>query len=1030
MRRPRYQTVGIGLLLLGLGLATALTLMLTDGPTETPGPGLSSAAPAPAYQRSRFDRLTSEVWRYGARFEPRDLTPVANNVPGHVPQPHRDKPTRVTANADGSKLYVTLQGTENSPGNQLAVVDTATRRVIKRIDVGSRPYTAVLHPDGRFLVVSNEFSNYATVIDTRSDTVSNIIPLDYYAQDIEFSPDGRRAWVAIRYLDQVLVLDLEERAETLAGKVRVVGGFDAQTFFGHAPLSAATRHDLELRGYSAAQIEEARRKSSGGINAILRARCATCHNDHAGGLLTGPDPVQNFLSAVENAIGGQPYQSPLLRAVLPKSLGGFGDEKITVEFHPGGALFAEGEPELEQLAAWVRNGYGGPGIITGNEQAHPKDLALYGKYLFVGNTGTMDIAVIDTDTNRLIGGIYTGNVASHLLVKDETLIVLTMGAGFGAPKERDPHGGESWERDNPAAQFTVLRDPQNGYDAYPVAQQQVMGPFDAVDGTWNFKMRDIQNDLVAIDLKAIDFAAMARQPQPDYVLRTNRYEAHAGWVRYSSDTAEATSGDIKGDIPPELQRVPGAFPECATLLGDRLYVTMGGSFELVEWQVNNRPSDPSERLVPLRSFNVGVLPVGVAAANGQLFVANRMDETLSVIDAQSGKQEEIVVGDLTVPALATDVERGDVVVHSTVFSSDGDVSCAHCHYRDTGDGRGWGAAEVVGQNRWGHLTSGGTLGIPQVKNIYAIQPYYFEGTHILAEGQGADINEPASSIDFDRPVWAGDYRHLNSPLPLAERRLMHEELKERVEVNKLGPLWYDLEHRRNAFFRDQSQRHFGKAYDLADFYRFVGAWMGNENRLLPSPFDREHPSVRRGAQLFNSAQVMCGVCHTAPEFTNKGRLLANNERRALPQLTTMTRRDASYSLASVFAVEAANGHPLALPGADEGRFEDEEGSFTTMTLRGIFDRPPVFLHHGRARSLREVVLTPRHPGARDYLFPVLMGDEEVRPGRRERGFNELTERRVHGELDGSNQIIDSHGGTSQLSPRQVDDLVNFMKAID
>lgn len=1016
------REAAIAAVLLGLCLAVA-SFVSIDATARAPGA-------ADGHDRSRFDRLTSEVWRYGATFAARDLPPVANNVPSHVPQPQRDKPTRVTLNADGSKLYVTLQGTENTPNNQVAVVDTASGQVIKRISVGSRPYVAVLHPGGRYLVVTNELSNYLSVIDTRRDEVVNTIPLDYYAQDIEFAPDGRRAWVAIRYLDQVLVLDLEDAGDRLHGRVQEVGGFDDRAFFGHAPLTEATRNDLRLRGYSDAAIARAQQQSSGGINAILRARCATCHNDHAGGLLTGPDPVQNFLSAVENSIGGAPYQSPLLRAVLPKKLGGFGDENITVEFHPGGVLFDEGEPEMQQLVDWITAGYGGPGIPVGNEQAHPKDLALYGQYLFVGNTGTMDIAVIDTASNRLIGGIYTGNVASHLLVQGDTLIVLTLGAGFGAPKERDPHGGESWERSNPATQYTVLRDPTQGYDAYPVAQQQVMGPFDAVDGTWNFKMRDIQNDIIAIDLKHIDFAALAARPAPDYFLRTNKYEAHPGWVRYSSDTAEATSGDIKGDIPPELQRVPGAFPEWATVLGDRLYVTMAGSFELVEWQIHAQPRDPSERLVPVRSYDVGLLPVGVTADNGRLYVANRMSETVSAIDVQSGRRSDIVVGNLSVPALATDVERGDLVVHSTAFSSDGDTSCAHCHYRDTGDGRGWGAAEVVGQNRWGHLTSGGTLGIPQMKNMYALQPFYFEGTHLIAEGQGADINEPASSIDFDRPIWRGDYTAVNSPLPKAERRLMHEELKERVEVNKLGEVWHDLEHRRNQFFRDQSQTHFGQAYDLADFYRFVGAWMGNENRLLPSPYDKQHPSVQRGEQLFNSAQVMCGVCHTAPEFTNKSRELADNARRALPQLTTMTRRDASYSLASVFAVEAANGHPLGLPGADDGRFEDQEGSFTTMTLRSIFDRPPVFLHHGRARSLREVVLTPRHPAARHYLFPVLMGDEEVRPNRKEIGFNELTERTARGDLDTTNQIIDSHGGTSHLSPRQIDDLVNFMKAID
>jgi hypothetical protein len=59
-----------------------------------------------------------------------------------------------------------------------------------------------------------------------------------------------------------------------------------------------------------------------------------------------------------------------------------------------------------------------------------------------------------------------------------------------------------------------------------------------------------------------------------------------------------------------------------------------------------------------------------------------------------------------------------------------------------------------------------------------------------------------------------------------------------------------------------------------------------------------------------------------------------------------------------------------------------------------------------------------------------MGDEEVRPARKEIGFNELTERKVRGELDTNNRIIDSHGGTSHLSPRQINDLVNFMKVIE
>ena len=115
---------------------------------------------------------------------------------------------------------------------------------------------------------------------------------------------------------------------------------------------------------------------------------------------------------------------------------------------------------------------------------------------------------------------------------------------------------------------------------------------------------------------------------------------------------------------------------------------------------------------------------------------------------------------------------------------------------------------------------------------------------------------------------------------------------------------------------------------------------------------------------------------------------------------------------------------------DLGRVEDVEGSFTTMQLRGIFDRPPVFLHHARARSLREVLCTPGHPALREYRYPVLQGTEEVRADRYEIGFNETTTRTPEGPLDVEDQVFDTHGGTSHLTPRQIDDLMNFMMSIN
>jgi hypothetical protein len=110
--------------------------------------------------------------------------------------------------------------------------------------------------------------------------------------------------------------------------VKVQGGFDDQVFYGNKELSEQTLNDLRIRGYSDEAIQTADKNSTRGINAILRAKCSTCHNYAAGGFISGPDAKSNFLSAVENSIAGEAYGSSLLRAVIPKSLGGFGDGAV------------------------------------------------------------------------------------------------------------------------------------------------------------------------------------------------------------------------------------------------------------------------------------------------------------------------------------------------------------------------------------------------------------------------------------------------------------------------------------------------------------------------------------------------------------------------------------------------------------------------------------------------------------------------------------------------------------------------------
>jgi DNA-binding beta-propeller fold protein YncE len=125
------------------------------------------------------------------------------------PQPHRDHPLSLALSADGNKLYVTLQGIEDDPGSEVAVVDLVQGRAVKRIRVGSSPTGLELHPGGRFLVVTNRFSNFASVIDTTRDEVVRDIRVPFYTYDLAFTADGRHAYLTNRWKDSVLRWDLD-----------------------------------------------------------------------------------------------------------------------------------------------------------------------------------------------------------------------------------------------------------------------------------------------------------------------------------------------------------------------------------------------------------------------------------------------------------------------------------------------------------------------------------------------------------------------------------------------------------------------------------------------------------------------------------------------------------------------------------------------------------------------------------------------------------------------------------------------------
>lgn len=318
------------------------------------------------------------------------------------------------------------------------------------------------------------------------------------------------------------------------------------------------------------------------------------------------------------------------------------------------------------------------------------------------------------------------------------------------------------------------------------------------------------------------------------------------------------------------------------------------------------------------------------------------------------------------------------------------------------------------------------MGIPQLRGLHDIQPLYYEGTFTAFEQPREAMLEQALIDDYFRPSPTGDYTGIQAHVRVDAGDLPINDIPAGIRST--------LSERRDEMFRRASMRFFGKSFTLRDAQRFAGEWQISEPRLLPNPFDPANRSVERGSKLFKDPQVGCVACHPPPNFAKKD--FSESREQAFEPTVMLTARDGSSTLVGANRLDAVNGIKRDLEPWDMGRAEETQGHFTSFQLRGLWDRPPAFLHNGIARTMHEVVATPGHAGLRRSKYEPLVGGISERPGRREVGFNETfffkaSTPQVKSHIASGARIgQDTHGGTSHLTALQVQDLVNFLNSIE
>ncbi|GAC1361199.1 MAG: alkaline phosphatase family protein [Ktedonobacteraceae bacterium] len=118
-------------------------------------------------------------------------------------------PTGLSISLDGKTLYVA-----NNLANNVALVDTESKKISSTIKIGTYPYATLVSKDGKTIYASNWGDATVSVIDAANKSVSATIPVGQHPSALALSPDGQNLYVSDSNSDEISVIDTENKKET------------------------------------------------------------------------------------------------------------------------------------------------------------------------------------------------------------------------------------------------------------------------------------------------------------------------------------------------------------------------------------------------------------------------------------------------------------------------------------------------------------------------------------------------------------------------------------------------------------------------------------------------------------------------------------------------------------------------------------------------------------------------------------------------------------------------------------------------
>lgn len=136
------------------------------------------------------------------------LDPLRRQFLGQIDLLPRSAPKGIVALANGRLLYVAESGS-----NDVAVIETATKKVLLRTKVAPGPSKIALTANGNFIVVLNVTSGLVTFISTLNQSVVGTVKVGEVPTSIAITRDSKLAYVTNRNSNTLSVIDLTTRKE-------------------------------------------------------------------------------------------------------------------------------------------------------------------------------------------------------------------------------------------------------------------------------------------------------------------------------------------------------------------------------------------------------------------------------------------------------------------------------------------------------------------------------------------------------------------------------------------------------------------------------------------------------------------------------------------------------------------------------------------------------------------------------------------------------------------------------------------------